>query len=365
MALQGNLKDFEIPEVFQLIATQQKTGILKIESGDSSFGVYFSRGFIQFVERNPSAPGLHFVNFLARSGIIKKRLAQEINRIASKTSESAIRILLKEEDLDVEALKRGVNLYIMEQMLNIITLKRGEFQFVTRKVDLDQQIFEPLTADHVLMETYRIADELKKEVGDAQPWNDVYELVMERRDAFEEAKGLGLKGDELKLVLLIDGRRTLEDLAFRSTLGRLEAWRTISRLISAGIVHKREIEKVEKKEEPLKLKPKERAWTFYLFTTIVAAVFAFVVFARITAAESGTKTSTATFADFYHRVGTAKIRSALYVYKKLTGTYPSELKVLFQNGSISPHELTFPLKDVYYIYITNEDNYVLLIPLQQ
>jgi hypothetical protein len=34
MALQGNLDDFSLPEILQLIAVQQKSGVLKLTAGD-------------------------------------------------------------------------------------------------------------------------------------------------------------------------------------------------------------------------------------------------------------------------------------------------------------------------------------------
>ena len=46
MALQGNLDDFSLPEILQLIAVQQKSGVLKLTAGDDVAVVFFEGGKI-------------------------------------------------------------------------------------------------------------------------------------------------------------------------------------------------------------------------------------------------------------------------------------------------------------------------------
>jgi len=44
MALQGNLDDFSLPEILQLIAVQQKSGVLKLTSGSDVAVIFFDGG---------------------------------------------------------------------------------------------------------------------------------------------------------------------------------------------------------------------------------------------------------------------------------------------------------------------------------
>jgi hypothetical protein len=41
MALQGNLDDFSLPEILQLIAVQQKSGVLKLTAGEDTAVIFF------------------------------------------------------------------------------------------------------------------------------------------------------------------------------------------------------------------------------------------------------------------------------------------------------------------------------------
>ncbi len=50
MALHGNLRDFGIGEVFQLIGQQQKTGFLSVEGKDRELRIAFEQGSVVWAE---------------------------------------------------------------------------------------------------------------------------------------------------------------------------------------------------------------------------------------------------------------------------------------------------------------------------
>jgi len=52
VALQGNLRDFSITEILQLIGQQLKTGVLKIRRGKKLVEIYFVDGMIVHVYSN-------------------------------------------------------------------------------------------------------------------------------------------------------------------------------------------------------------------------------------------------------------------------------------------------------------------------
>ena len=59
MALDGTLKDFGIADILQLIAQQQKTGILHLRSKDQEVQVGFMDGGIVAAESVPQEEGPH------------------------------------------------------------------------------------------------------------------------------------------------------------------------------------------------------------------------------------------------------------------------------------------------------------------
>lgn len=366
MALQGNLRDFDIPEIFQLISTQQKTGILKIEiDSATSYGIYFLRGFVQFVEKNPHHQGRNFLEFLANSGVIKKRLASEIVKRAEKTAESAIKILLEQkEEFKESDLKKAISVYLYENMIDLINLRKGDFTFITRKSELDQTIFEPISIDNVLMESYRTWDELKKEVEGGDPWKDVYVLLKDRKEAFDEAKNSGILGEKLKIVLLIDGKRNLMDLALRSLLGRLETLKTISRLKELNIVKKLEVKEEEKVPEIAPVREKERNISFYIFAGLILVFSASVAYVRRNIERAQFTFSYTPRNSFQEFILHERVKASINLYNKFKGSLPSQIDELVKEGFISRDELTIFRLKVYY-YKNSEENFTLIVPVQK
>jgi len=52
MALRGSLKDFSLPDVFQLIQLSRKSGILRIKRPDAEGSIWFREGDVFFAQSN-------------------------------------------------------------------------------------------------------------------------------------------------------------------------------------------------------------------------------------------------------------------------------------------------------------------------
>ena len=79
VALNGNLRDFGISEVFQLIGQQRKTGILRVREGAREFELHFDEGRI--VTAAPSdAPGEAIGDMLVRCGVVAADVFRKAKR---------------------------------------------------------------------------------------------------------------------------------------------------------------------------------------------------------------------------------------------------------------------------------------------
>ena len=65
-ALQGNLKDFGIADVFQLIGQQRKSGTLEFSSRVKRVEILFDRGAVLFAAPVGDHPGAAIAEMLAR-----------------------------------------------------------------------------------------------------------------------------------------------------------------------------------------------------------------------------------------------------------------------------------------------------------
>ena len=52
MALRGNLKDFSLPDVFQLVQLSGKTGVLRIQGAEAEGSIWFRDGDVFFAQSN-------------------------------------------------------------------------------------------------------------------------------------------------------------------------------------------------------------------------------------------------------------------------------------------------------------------------
>lgn len=208
MALQGNLEDFELTDVFQLIQLGQKDGGLRIQTDDDVGIVYFKSGMV----------------------------------IHAKTN-----TIQGEPAIDT-----------------ILSWKQGRFVFNPSEETLERTVDLPI--QQVILEAARRIDELNK-IQKLIPSFDVVVKIIEVPDAGVEK--IHLKPEEWKVLSFVDGARTIKDIAPKVKISEFEASRILYGLISSGLVKiSQKVEappKFEEKKEEKKEKEEEGGGLFGLF----------------------------------------------------------------------------------------------------
>ncbi len=207
MALQGNLEDFELTDVFQLIQLGQKDGGLRIQSEDDVGIVYFKEGIVIHAKTN------------------------------SIQGEAAID--------------------------TILSWRKGRFVFNPNEETLQRTVDLPI--QQVILEAARRIDEMTR-IQKLIPSFDVVVNIIEVPEAGVEK--IHLKPEEWKILSFVDGSRIIRDIASKASVSEFETARILYGLISSGlvkIVQKTEtLKPVEKKEEKKK-DEKEGGGLFGLF----------------------------------------------------------------------------------------------------
>ena len=88
IALRGNLRDFGISEVFQLIGQQRKTGVLEIAGEEQRIQLRFDAGAIVGAEPVGSHPDAALGDLLMRVGWLTRERLAELVRGALATRRS-------------------------------------------------------------------------------------------------------------------------------------------------------------------------------------------------------------------------------------------------------------------------------------
>jgi len=175
MALEGNLEDFELTDVFQLIQLGAKDGSLRIQSPDDVGVVYFKNGIVVHAKTNS---------------------------------------LLGEIAIDT-----------------ILRWRRGKFIFRPGEETFEHTVDLPI--QQVILEAARRIDELNR-IQKLIPSNNVIVRIVEVPEAGVEK--INLRPEEWKVLAFVDGTITIHDIARKVNLPEFDVMRILYGLISSGLV---------------------------------------------------------------------------------------------------------------------------------
>jgi hypothetical protein len=160
MALEGNLSSFGLEEILQLIAVQQKTGMLSVNINEKSTVLFFRDGKIISTRDRRSKTRDPFREYLMRYGVLSREDLVRLTQIGTQSKLDLLDILTSEKFLDETALSRQWRLHIQETLHDVLTWDQCSYKFISGDEivagvkSLGEHIVEPL-----LMECMRRIDE--------------------------------------------------------------------------------------------------------------------------------------------------------------------------------------------------------------
>jgi len=157
--MQGKITDFSIPDIFQLVASQRKSGSLLIRDGQKEAVFLFSDGLIVDVQPDKRDPSGLLGSMLVDAGCITQ---EQLTRILSSRERGGKKLgeaLVEKGMLSGEALARYLSLQIKESLFDILRLKEGEYKFEAFAVHPPSWMTTPVRADVLMMEGMQYLDE--------------------------------------------------------------------------------------------------------------------------------------------------------------------------------------------------------------
>lgn len=160
MALKGTLRDFALPDIFQLIGMQRKTGMLTLENDRETVIVVFEQGKVVHADSTVRRLDDLLGNVLVRQGKLKK---EDLEAVLARQKVSMQRlgyILTNQGYIASKDLKEALSEQVQQIVFRIFRWKDGQYNFdPSNEVDYDRENVVPVTADHILMEGIRRVDE--------------------------------------------------------------------------------------------------------------------------------------------------------------------------------------------------------------
>src|SRR5688572_6573239 len=234
MALEGSLQDVGLADICQLLAMGRKTGCLSM-TDRSNFGyIYFEDGRVIYasVLNRPGRLG----ELLVKNGAISR--GQLSDALEAQVHQRGVRLgelLARQGALTEQVLRKYVNLQIEAAVDYLFTWTQGSFHFdPDQKPDEEGLFLVNIPAESLLLEGARRIDEwslIEKKI----PSFDLVFQVVKNPGEKETAE---LSKSQLKLLPLLDGLRTVEDVVTESGLVEFEVGKALYGLIQAGFVDK-------------------------------------------------------------------------------------------------------------------------------
>ena len=245
MALEGNVRDFGLSEILQLIALQKKTGMLSI-TGEQTMVIYFREGQIVSTRDRRRLAADPFRDYILKYGFISAEEMNRIQQIQAETNLDLTDILVSEKKFSDDELRIIFAEQIQETIQEILTWPRSQYKFnIGSQVLQGVNSFGSLKVEGLLMESMRRIDEFP-ELERIFPTENT---IVKRLPAPAEGKVRIEEIEDLEDLIydLLENPMSIAGLVPRARMSRFSTYEALKSLLEKGLL---QIIEVEKSEEP-------------------------------------------------------------------------------------------------------------------
>jgi hypothetical protein len=232
MALKGNLRDFNISQLFNLINLARKTGTLTIEGPTEAAWVTFRDG--KLISAQLGTEDGTLTGILLRAGILSARQARAIRTHAADKGDKELGLLLINAGyLGQQEILTSIRQYILDIVYQLFTWLEGYFRFDANVLPPEDRITIRLNLENIIIEgTRRMREweQLKEEI----PNLDMALNFVNRPGA--NIRDVNLNVEEWKVVSYVNPKNTMRQISKANMMNELEVRRVIYGLLQAGLV---------------------------------------------------------------------------------------------------------------------------------
>lgn len=228
--LKGSLEEFALSDIFRLLSFAKKTGKLDVARAAGNGTVYFKDGDVYFAESSLSREPLG--RKLTRAGVLSERQLMAALDEHAETGDRVGEILVSRGAINQEQLEAAIQGQVQDATFDLLRWDIGEFAFEATH-DVVAEIPISVSVDNLIMEASRRLDELEA-IGRKIPGPEVVLRVAETPP--EGAHEINITPEEWRLLVLVDGNRTITDIAAAGKVDDFTAMRILHGLVSAGLV---------------------------------------------------------------------------------------------------------------------------------
>jgi len=233
MALKGNLRDFSLTQLLNLVNLARKTGALQLSHAPSSPAKLFFRvGKLIDAGLDGQAPEL--TTLLYRIGRISAEQQKSILAHASVRTDKELALLLISANYVNQAdIVQAVRSHLLDTVYLLFTWNDGAFFFEPIVLPSDDRITVPIHLEGVIMEGTRRVQEWEA-LQDELPDLDLAMRFSERPNT--NLRDISLSVDEWRVISFINPRNSIKQIADVNKMNDFQIRKIVYRMMQAGLV---------------------------------------------------------------------------------------------------------------------------------
>jgi hypothetical protein len=232
MALKGNLRDFTITQLLNLINLAQKTGTLVVEGPTETAWVSFRDGKLAFAQMGQEDNSLAAI--LYRASKITNAQHRTLKARATNMGDKELGLLLINANyISQQDILNSLQTHFVNVVQRLFTWVEGFFRFENNVLPPPDKIITRISLENIIIEGSRQMREWEQ-LQDEIPSLDMALKFADRPGA--NLRNVNLSVEEWRVVSYINPKNTIRQIARATQLNDLEIRRIVYGLMQAGLV---------------------------------------------------------------------------------------------------------------------------------
>jgi hypothetical protein len=232
MALKGNLRDFTITQLLNLINIAQKTGTLIVEGPNEKMVVSFREGKLAFAQSGQEDTSLATILYKSNKlSAAQHRLIKE--KAASMSDKELGLLLINANYITQQDILSTLQTFFINNLNRLFTWVEGFFHFENNLLPPDEKITVRVNLENIIIEGSRRLREWEQ-LQDEIPSLDMALKFTDRPGA--NLRNVNLSVEEWRVVSFINPRNSIRQIEHATKKNDLEIRRIVYGLLQAGLV---------------------------------------------------------------------------------------------------------------------------------
>jgi hypothetical protein len=227
--LTGDLSVFRLPEVLTFLSTSRKSGTLTFTNADRVAWLFFDDGSLVFAGSNQEF--FRLGSILLRKKRITREQRDRIDSLMQNEGGRFGQLAVQEKVLTETQVRDFLKVQVSEIVYDILVWNTGTFAFAREMTLPPHAVTISIDLANLIMEGARRIEEWEQCVKLLPDQSIIFRVVATPRD-----EKITLSVDEWKILFLINGQRTLEELCHDAEDDPFQVYRLVYGLVANNLI---------------------------------------------------------------------------------------------------------------------------------